>query len=86
MVLGVIEGLALVPFALLEEPGDELTLIVSEATDGLATPQQMLCLDVLAILFCDGDQMIQAIIGQCGMPPRMAMVGNGGEMVARNKT
>ena len=86
MILGVIEHLALAPFTLLEEPGDELALIVSEATDGLTTPDEMFGLDLLAIPFGDGDQMIEAIIGQCGVPSGMAMVGDGGEMVARNKT
>ena len=47
-------------------------LVIGEATDGLTTPDEMLGLAVLAIPFGDGDQMIEAIIGQCGVPPRMA--------------
>ena len=86
MILGIVEHLTLVPFALLEEPGEELTLVIGEATDGLTTPQQMLGLDVLTIPFGDGDQMVEAIVGQCGVPPGMAMVGDGGKAVARNKT
>ena len=86
MILGVIEGLTLVPFTLGKDPGDALALIVSDPTDGLTTPQQMLGLDPLAIPFGDGDQMIEAIVAECGVPPRMAVVGDGGEAIARNKT
>ena len=73
-------------FALLEESGDELALVIGNATDGLTTPQEMLGLDISAIPFGDGGEMIQAIIGQGGVPAGMAMVGDAGEMVARNKT
>ena len=72
MIFCIVEHLALVPFTLLEESGDELALVIGEATDGLTTPQQMLGLDVIAILFCEGDQMVEAIVAEGGMPPRMA--------------
>ena len=83
MIPCIVEHLTLVPFTLLEEPGDELALIVSEATDGLTTPDEMLGLDISAILLGDGDQMVEAIIGQGGMPSGMAIVGDAGEIVAR---
>ena len=81
MIFCIVEHLALLPFTLGKESGDELALVIGEATDGLTTPQEMLGLDVSAILFCDGDQMVEAIVAQGGVPPRMAMVGNGDEMV-----
>jgi hypothetical protein len=65
-------------FTLGKESGDELTLVIGKATDGLTTPQQMLDLGVLAIPFGDGDQMVEAIVAEGGMPSGMAMVGNGG--------
>ena len=86
MIFCIVEHLALLPFTLGKESGDELTLVIGEATDGLTAPQQMLGLGVLAISFGDGDQMVQAIVAEGGMPPRVAVVGNGGEMVALNKT
>jgi hypothetical protein len=61
------------PFTLIEESGDELALVVGDATDGLTTPQQMLGRAALAILLGDGDQMVQAIVGECGMPSGVAM-------------
>ena len=81
MIPGIVEHLALLPFALLEDSGDELTLVIGDGTDGLTTPQQMPCLPVLAILLGDGDQMIQAIVGKSGMPSGMAMVGDASQVI-----
>ena len=72
MIPGIVEHLALLPFTLLEESGDELALVIGKATDGLTTPQQMLDLGVLAISFGDGDQMVQAIVAEGGVPSGMA--------------
>ena len=41
----------------------------------------MLGLDVSAILFCDGDQMVETVVAEGGVPPRMAMVGDGDEVI-----
>jgi hypothetical protein len=52
MIPGIVEHLALLPFTLLEEPGEQLAPVIGEGTDGLATPQEMLGLSVLvAFLF-----------------------------------
>jgi hypothetical protein len=52
VIFCIVEHLALLPFTLGKESGDELTLVVGDGTDGLTTPQQMLGLGVLvAFLF-----------------------------------
>ena len=85
MILGVVERLALAPFALLEDSAEQRALAVGDGADALTTPEEMLGLDVSAILFCDGGEMVETVVAEGGVPPRMAMVGDGGEMVARNK-
>ena len=72
VILGIVEDLTLAPFTLLEEPGEQLAFVIGEATDGLTAPQQMLGLGVLAISFGDGDQMVQAIVAEGGVPSGMA--------------
>ena len=54
MIPSIVECLTLAPFALVEESGDELALVVGDGTDGLTTPQQMLGRAALAIPFGDG--------------------------------
>ena len=81
MIFCIVEHLALLPFTLGKESGEQCASVIGEATDGLATPQEMLGLDISAILLGDADQMIQAIVAEGGMPSGMAMVVDAREVV-----